>query len=564
VVQVRSDLGSGTGFVVGPEMILTNNHVVEGATTLSVRLRGGDEIEGVVAVEGNIFDMALVRVEGLRLPPVAFADLSEMSAGDPVLAVGYPLDLEGSPTVTRGIFSAIRVLGGQFTGEWIQTDAAVNPGNSGGPLVNLSGEVVGMVTWGIIQLPDLAPVEGIKFALSSNSIQDNLPALLLAAGEMPLGAAPAAPELAQEVGEFLKRYNAAEIEAFSTLDPSVARGMQSAPLYERMVSFIAFMKREGLRQVSSLVSFELLAAYTLPGGEVVADVAERWHTQLYLGEELIDDDESDHPQMVVVRRGDDGWQIVGIQWLREEPDETEVGPSEPQLPFSDWNPGPGAGEFPIMGVIDLPREGDRVRAGQIRIAGWAVDPRAEGQPWHGIDEFRAYLNFVDPATRLDGESRYGRGDRPDVAAFLGRPEYAQSGFHLDVDVPVGQHTLHVFVHSVVSGWWYKSIDIMVDPPPTPPSADLASAGWLAYQGDGSAVYAGIVTNNASYYRAANIQVTVRLYGTGGALLAQGFATVDNPSILPGYQTAWRYLIPPSVAQHVLYAEHSYTWDWVLP
>jgi S1-C subfamily serine protease len=564
VVQVRTDLGSGTGFAVGSEMILTNSHVVEGATTVAVRLSGGDTIEGEVAVESSIFDMALVRVEGLRLPPVRLADISEMSAGDPLLAVGYPLDLTGGPTVTRGILSAIRMGGGEFTGEWIQTDAAVNPGNSGGPLVNLSGEVVGMVTWGIIQLEDLAPVEGIKFALSATSIRDNTPAMLLAAGTVPPGGTPASPEVAGEVGAFLRGYNEAEIRALSELDASLVRGMQSEPLYERLASYIEYLEREGLRQVSRLVSFELLAAYELPGGEVVAEVAERWHTQIYLGEDLIDEDESDSPQIVVVRRGDDGWRMVGIQWLRVDDEEPEAGPVEPGLPFSDWKPWLGAGPLPIMGVIDLPRDGDRVRAGQMRIAGWAVDPNGEGLPWNGIDEFRAYLNVVDPATRLDGDSRYGRGERPDVAAFLGRADYAQSGFHLDVDVPVGQHTLHVFVHSAVSGWWYKSIDIAVEPPPPPPSADLASVGWLSYPGDGSAIYAGIVTNNAGYYRAANIQVTVRVYGSGGALLSEGFATVDNPSILPGYQTAWRYHIPPHVAQHVLYADHSYTWRWVAP
>jgi S1-C subfamily serine protease len=563
VVQVRTNRGSGTGFAVAPGTILTNKHVVEDATTVSVRLRGGDELSATVAVESSVFDMALVRVEGLLLPPVAFAQVSEDDLGEAVVAVGYPLDLGGGATVTRGILSAVRVEGGQFTGEWIQTDAAVNPGNSGGPLVNLRGEVVGMVTWGIVQLADLAPVEGIKFALSANSITDNLPALLLAAGVTPRDATPATPELALEVGEFLQRYDEAEIQAFATLDASLVEGMQSRALQARMASLIDFMREEGFRQISRLVSFELLSAYELPGGMAVAEVAERWHTQLYLDDELLDETESDQPQIVVVRRGEDGWRIVGIQWLRTEEEEPEA-PRGPQLPFSDWNPGPGAGPFPIMGVVDVPREGDRVRAGQIRIAGWALDPRAEGEPWHGIDELRAYLDVVDTSTRLDEPGRQGRGSRPDVAAFLGRADYAQSGFHLDVDVPVGLHTVHVFAHSTVSGWWYKSISIRVDPPPPPPSADLASVAWLSYPGDGSAVYTGIITNNAGYYLAADIAVAVRVYGSGGTVLAEGFATVERTSIAPGHQTTWRYHVPPAVAQHLLYAEHSVAWRWVTP
>ena len=141
-------VGSGTGFAIDESgHIVTNHHVVAGATRVEVRTRDGHEYEAEVVGSDASTDIALLRVEDANLPPLAIGNSDELLVGDWVLALGNPLGLEF--TVTSGIVSA---MGRQLTGRalavesFIQTDAAINPGNSGGPLIDLSGRVVGVNT----------------------------------------------------------------------------------------------------------------------------------------------------------------------------------------------------------------------------------------------------------------------------------------------------------------------------------------------------------------------------------------------------------------------------------
>lgn len=141
----RSGMGSGV-IVDSSGIILTNNHVVEGAGKLLVKLQDGREFEATEWKTDPSTDIAVVRIDAdSELPAARIGDSDSMLVGDWVLAVGAPFGL--NETVTTGIVSAkSRGIGITDREEFIQTDAAINPGNSGGPLVNLDGEVIGINT----------------------------------------------------------------------------------------------------------------------------------------------------------------------------------------------------------------------------------------------------------------------------------------------------------------------------------------------------------------------------------------------------------------------------------
>jgi len=141
----------GTGLIVTSDgEIVTNAHVVGNARTVHVRLNGESEPrDAAVVAADSLRDLALLRVDAKGLSPATFAAPDDIRLGDEVLAIGYALDLDGDPTVTLGIVSALhRTLNtesGSLKG-LIQTDAAVSSGNSGGPLVDALGRVVGITT----------------------------------------------------------------------------------------------------------------------------------------------------------------------------------------------------------------------------------------------------------------------------------------------------------------------------------------------------------------------------------------------------------------------------------
>ncbi|MEL6615102.1 MAG: trypsin-like peptidase domain-containing protein [Bacteroidota bacterium] len=141
----RSGLGSGV-FVRTDGFIVTNNHVVEDASELIVQLFDGREFEAEVVGADPFSDLAVLKVDGDDFPSVPFGESDEVRVGQWVLAIGSPLNPDLSNTVTSGIISSLgRYSGGNNSiSNYIQTDAAVNPGNSGGPLVNLRGEIVGI------------------------------------------------------------------------------------------------------------------------------------------------------------------------------------------------------------------------------------------------------------------------------------------------------------------------------------------------------------------------------------------------------------------------------------
>ncbi len=188
-VSLPDGAAEGTGFVVqsdsGGTYILTNRHVIEGASTANIRViapngKTNYRVLGIAvngARSGTAGDLAIVRVAPSSLRPLAFTR-SALSVGQTVASIGYGLafQLAGPPSVTEGIISALnRDLGDGYGPIWIQHQSTINHGNSGGPLLNLSGQVVGVNTLSIDQLPGVngnEPVQGIFFAIPATMAHD--------------------------------------------------------------------------------------------------------------------------------------------------------------------------------------------------------------------------------------------------------------------------------------------------------------------------------------------------------------------------------------------------------
>jgi serine protease Do len=136
----------GSGFIINADgHIVTNNHVVDGATEIKVKLSDGRELPAKVVGRDPKTDLALLKVEATGLPVIPLGNSAELQVGEPVMAIGNPFGLE--QTVTTGIVSATgRVIGEGPYDNFIQTDASINPGNSGGPLINTRGQAVGLNT----------------------------------------------------------------------------------------------------------------------------------------------------------------------------------------------------------------------------------------------------------------------------------------------------------------------------------------------------------------------------------------------------------------------------------
>src|SRR5690606_30845822 len=167
--SVRRATALGSGFIIDPEgYVVTNNHVIDGASEVSVRLDDETAYPAEIVGTDPATDLALLKIDvGKRLPSLVLGDSDKAEVGDWVLAVGNPFGLGGS--VTAGIISARgrNIQAGPYD-DFLQIDASINRGNSGGPLFNLDGEVIGVNT--AIYSPNGGSV-GIGFAIPSNMVK---------------------------------------------------------------------------------------------------------------------------------------------------------------------------------------------------------------------------------------------------------------------------------------------------------------------------------------------------------------------------------------------------------
>src|SRR5256712_1831671 len=161
--------GKGSGIIIDPHgLIITNNHVIDGAARVQVHLKDGRSFVGEVVGSDSSTDIAVIHVEAGNLPSANLGDSEHLKVGQIALAIGNSLGLQGGPTVSMGVISALgRPLpGADFIFEGlVQTDTAINPGNSGGPLADINGNVIGLNT---AMIPY---AQGVGFAIPSNTVK---------------------------------------------------------------------------------------------------------------------------------------------------------------------------------------------------------------------------------------------------------------------------------------------------------------------------------------------------------------------------------------------------------
>jgi serine protease Do len=250
----------GSGFVISSDgYILTNNHVVEKATDIRIKLLDGKEYTAKVIGRDPKTDLALIKVEPeAGFPkPAPLGDSDAVAVGDWVMALGNPFGL--SHSVTVGIISAKgRILGAGPYDDFLQTDAAINPGNSGGPLFNMKGEVVGINT------AMVASGQSIGFATPINTARDLLPQLKvgkITRGWLGVRIQDLTPALAESFG--LKDTRGALVVDVEPNSPADRAGLQRGDILLRLDDQAVAGAQELTRQVAaippgSLVTVELL------------------------------------------------------------------------------------------------------------------------------------------------------------------------------------------------------------------------------------------------------------------------------------------------------------------
>jgi serine protease Do len=257
----RTPTGRGSGFIITSDgYIVTNNHVVDGATRVQVRLDDGRELDAKVAGRDPQTDLALVKVDATSLPVVPLGDSGMLKVGEPVMAVGNPFGLE--QTVTTGIVSATgRVIGEGPYDDFIQTDASINPGNSGGPLINARGEAIGINTaivsgsGGSIGIGFAVPVHLAKFVVPQLAEKGQVER-----GWLGVSAQPLTRELAASLG--VSRMEGALVSQVLDGSPAATAGVRRGDVIVAL---------DG-RKINRATDLSLLVAATPVGKDIAVSV----------------------------------------------------------------------------------------------------------------------------------------------------------------------------------------------------------------------------------------------------------------------------------------------------
>jgi serine protease Do len=262
--------GTGSGFIVSNDgYIITNHHVVEGATSVTVRLLDRREFTAKVIGSDENTDIAVIKIDARGLSPVAFGNSDGARIGEWVLAIGNPLGEQLSFTVTSGIVSAkgrALSLGNQPGGiqDFIQTDAAINPGNSGGPLVNVRGEVIGINS---AIASETGYYSGYGFAIPINLAQVVMNQLIadgrVHRAALGITVQTASKEDAEYAG--LSEIGGVRIENFSRSSPAERSGLEVGDI---------IVKVDG-KPLQYVAQLQQAVGFRRPGETVEVEVARR-------------------------------------------------------------------------------------------------------------------------------------------------------------------------------------------------------------------------------------------------------------------------------------------------
>jgi len=385
----RMQQGAGSGFIIDKEgHILTNNHVIEGARSIEVRLSSlredEDGLNAKVIGHDEVTDTALLQLTEMPkepLVPAKFGDSAQMAPGDWVVAIGNPFTL--SNTVTVGVVSAVgrsqRTVASRSE-DFIQTDAAINPGNSGGPLLNLRGEVIGintmiLSTGGNPFTRESAGNIGVGFAVPINTVRDLLPQLRtgkVTRGRIGVGLGDRiTEEYARELG--LTRPEGVEIRAVERGAPAELAGMKAGDV-------IVEFNGKPVRDNSELIA---VVAGTTPGTTVPVRVI-RDKKPVMLNVKVAELDVAQESQLQPGRPRPEAAPTP-------EPTDTDFGMSVQEITARDLRqaqvPGGAAGAF----VAEVTPFGAAARAGLLR---GDIILSIRGQAMRSLDQVTKALNDV--------------------------------------------------------------------------------------------------------------------------------------------------------------------------
>jgi serine protease Do len=371
--DLRPQRGYGTGFIIDAAgYIVTNDHVIKDAERIKVKLADGRERKAVVQGTDRVTDIALLKIEAADLLVLPLGDSDAVRVGDPVIAIGNPLDYEHS--VTSGIVSAKgrKVYNDPPFEEYIQTDAAINRGNSGGPLLNLAGEVIGVNT--IIRVDG----HGISFAIPSNMVK-RVVAQLRTQGFVTRGFLGLVPQnLTPELRDGLELGRVQGV-LVASVSPDTAAARAGLQTYDIITRF-------NDRAIQSTDEFFSTVANTLPQREVELEIV-RNGKMLRLRATL-----DQRPEPVVTRQNDPA--------LRPQPavrpgfsvrDNTPE--NQRALRVSGWT-----GE--VTGGVIISEVNPLSAAADAGLAVGQVIVEANRRPIHNVEEFQRVMDRLQDGGAL--------------------------------------------------------------------------------------------------------------------------------------------------------------------